>query len=100
MTRSIPSFTPDLSKAGTKTKEGDGGQFAWFSPPDAPTLRFRYAVIKEEAGVISLLPGEARFKKGLMALRWPDQKGGESTVWRVSKTRPNRIDLERVEPKA
>lgn len=69
--------------------------FTWFGPTDDDAIRFRYAVIREEAAEVSIQPGEARFKKGLKALRWPDREGGTSTTWLVAKTRPNRIDLVR-----
>ncbi len=90
-------FTLDKSKAGAKTAESEEAVFTWFSPVDAPKSRFRYAVIKEEGGVVSIQPGEGRFKKGLTALRWTAEKEGESAVWVVLKTRPNRIDLKRAE---
>ena len=95
MTQPQPGMTPDLSKSGIKSKEGEDAVFTWFSPVDAPSARFRYAVIKEEGGVVSIQPGEGRFKKGLEALRWTEAEGGKSTTWVVTKTRPNRIDLEK-----
>jgi hypothetical protein len=54
-------------------------------------------VIKEEEGILSIAPGEGRFKKGLTALRYESEDAAESTTWLVLKTRPNRIDLRKVE---
>lgn len=95
MVRTNVSITPDKSKSGMKTTEAEDARFTWFSPVDEPNTRFRYAVIKEEGGIVSIQPGEARFKKGLEAMRWEAEKGGEGTKWLVVKTRPNRIDLQR-----
>ena len=97
MTRPNFGFTPDLSKAGAQTKPAEDAKWVWFSPSDAPESRFRYAVIKEEDGILSIQPGEARFKKGLDALRWDADKGGTSSRWVVEKTKPNRIDLRRAD---
>ncbi len=83
-----PALGPDLSKS-------TDGPIAWFGPIDAPEIRFRYAVISDEGTTISILPGDARFKKGLTALRWPAKEGGEPITYLVTKTKPNRIDLER-----
>ena len=84
-----PSLGPDPKKSTADAN------FTWFGPTDAPDVRFRYAVILEEGTTVSILPGEARFKKGLQALRWSAKEGGASVTYLVSKTRPNRIDLER-----
>jgi hypothetical protein len=87
----------DRSKSGEKSREGDDVRWTWFSPVDAPRLRIRYAVIQEEGRLLSIQPGEGRFKTGLEALRWTAEKDGESTRYVVRKTRPTRIDLELVE---
>ncbi|HMS18230.1 MAG TPA: hypothetical protein PKA37_15405 [Planctomycetota bacterium] len=87
------NFRPNKSELGFKTKIADGAQFAWFSPVEEPEHRLRYAVIKEEAGVLQILPTEGRFKKGLDAWRFADEEAEEHTVWTVAKVRPNRIDL-------
>ena len=84
-------FKPHLGPDPKSSSES--GNFAWFGPVEDGGIRFRYAVIREEGAEISIQPGEARFKKGLKALRWPDREGGTSTTWMVAKTRPNRIDL-------
>jgi len=87
------TFRPDFSKAGSKENEGEGALFTWFSPPDEGGGRFRYAVIKEEDGVLSIQPDEGRFKKGLEAWRWVSEEGDGHTAWVVTKVRPNRVDL-------
>jgi hypothetical protein len=89
------NFRPDLSKAGEKGTEASDAVFTWFSPVEDPASKIRYAVIKEEDGVLSIQPGEGRFKRGLQAWRFADQDGEDHTVWVVLKTRPNRIDLEK-----
>lgn len=96
MARDDSIFKPDLSKAGSKSKEGDGANWTWFSPPGEPDHRFRYAVIKEEGGLCQILPDEARFKKGLKAWRFAGEEETDHTVWMVLKTKPNRIDLKQV----
>ncbi len=71
------------------------GSVTWFGPPDTME-RFRFSVIREEGDTISVLPGAAKFKKGLTALRWDASEGGSSTLYHVLKTMPTRIDLKRV----
>ncbi len=71
----------------------------WFGPDDSEQ-RFKFAVSKEEGDKISLVPGEQKFKKGLKARRWAEENGGESTLYKVVKVGPTRIDLEKVQPKA
>ncbi|MSR74735.1 MAG: hypothetical protein EXS14_04605 [Planctomycetes bacterium] len=88
-----PGFRPTLGP--DPSKSAADANFTWFGPTDDGSVRFRYAVITEEGTSVSILPGEARFKKGLQALRWPAKEGGEAVTYLVSKTRPNRIDLER-----
>jgi len=86
-------FAPDMRAAGEKSIEGTDAVFTWFGPEGEAFTRHRYAVIKEEAGVLSIQPGEGRFKKGLKAIRYTDEKTEDGAVYRVLKTRPNRIDL-------
>ena len=86
-------FAPDRSEAGLKTSESSDAVFTWFGPTGEPGTRFRYAVIKEEGGLLSIQPAEGRFKKGLNAIRYLDEEAKEGTTWLVLKTRPNRIDL-------
>ncbi len=83
----------DRSKSGNKSQPTETAAYAWFSPVDAPELRLRYVVIKEEGDLLSIQPGEGRFKTGLFALRWTDQREGTSRKYRVAKTKPTRIDL-------
>lgn len=90
------SFRPDFSDAGSKSAESDDATFTWFSPVDEPESKHRYAVIKEEDGVLQIQPGEGRFKKGLKAWRYAKEDTEEHTVWGVLKVRPNRIDLKQV----
>ncbi|MAE95250.1 MAG: hypothetical protein CL910_11370 [Deltaproteobacteria bacterium] len=87
------TFKPDFSDAGSKSAEGDGAQWTWFSPVDENETRMRYPIIKEEDGILSILPDEGRFKRGLMAWRYPSEEAEDHTVWLVLKVRPNRIDL-------
>ncbi len=71
--------------------------FTYFGPVGT-TQRFRFLVLKEAGDLLSILPGaEARFKTGLKALRWDQAEGGESTNYLVLKTRPNRIDLRKID---
>lgn len=93
MVKEEPFKGPDPRDAGVKGKEGPGAVFTWFGPVDEPQTRFRYAVIKEEEGVLSIEPGEGRFKKGLQAVRYTSEEATEGTRWLVVKTRHNRIDL-------
>ncbi|MAB91161.1 MAG: hypothetical protein VX913_16015 [Planctomycetota bacterium] len=86
-------FRPDLSDAGSINAEGDGATFTWFGPEDEPETRMRYAVIKEEDGLLQIQPGEGRFRKGLKAWRYATEDADAHTAWGVLKTRPNRIDL-------
>ena len=53
-------------------------------------------MIQENGDDIQLVPGTAKFKKGLTALRWDAPEGGSSTLYTVIKTTPTRIDLRRV----
>ncbi len=61
-------FGPDKGESGTKSTEGSDAVFAWFGPEGDPETRYRYAVIKDEDGILSIEPGEGRFKKGLKML--------------------------------
>lgn len=88
------TFRPDFKKSGESGVEGDDAVWTWFSPPGEDQDRFRYAVIKEEGGTLSILPDEGRFKKGLTAWRWSSEESSDHTVWVVTKVRPNRIDLQ------
>jgi len=88
------SFRPDKSHAGEKSKESQEAVWAWFSPVGEPRARHRYAVIKEEEGVLSIQPDEGRFKKGLKAVRYDSEEEQEGREYVVLKTRPNRIDLQ------
>lgn len=90
-------FGPDLSKSGVKSEKSEDAVLTWFGPVDDVHTRFEYPVIKEEEGIVSIAPGEGRFKKGLKALRYTSEDTEESTIWLVLKTRPNRIDLRQVE---
>lgn len=90
-------FIPKRGDAGVKSTEGDDAVFAWFSPVDDPETRFKYAVIKEENGIVSIEPGEGRFKKGLKAARWASNEADECTTWLVLKTKSNRIDLKQAD---
>jgi len=66
--------------------------------PVGTTQRFRFLVLKEAGDLLSVLPGsESRFKTGLKALRWKEPEGGAWTTYLVLKTRPNRIDLRRID---
>jgi len=87
------TFRPDFSDAGAKSAESTDASFVWFSPPEEPETRYRYAVIKEEGGLLQIQPGEGRFKKGLRAWRYKGEETEDHTEWVVVKTRPNRIDL-------
>lgn len=71
------------------------GSYTWFGPPDV-VERFRFSVIQENGDDIQLVPGTAKFKKGLTALRWDAPEGGSSTLYTVIKTTPTRIDLRRI----
>ena len=86
-------FRPDFRDSGVKSTESDTAQYTWFGPEGEPESRFRYAVIKEEGDLLSIQPGEARFKKGLTATRYTSQGSNEGRVYRLMKTRPTRIDL-------
>jgi hypothetical protein len=78
-------------------KHPDGeAEFTYFGPVGDPN-RFRFLVLREDGDLISILPGEGRFKKGLHAWRWEEDEGGEPTDYLVLKTRSNRIDLKRAE---
>ena len=75
----------------------DTSTFTYFGPVGT-TQRFRFVVLKEGGDLLSVLPGaEARFKVGLRALRWDAPEGGVSTTYMVLKTRPNRIDLRKLD---
>lgn len=87
------NFRPDKRELGMKSKEGGDATYTWFSPAGEPEHRLRYAVIKEEDGLLQVLPDEGRFKKGLPAWRFDSEEGGSHTVWVVTKVRPNRVDL-------
>ena len=89
------SFRPSLRDAGVKSTESDEAVFTWFGPEGESQQRFRYAVIKEEKGILSIQPGEGRFKKGLKAMRYESEDAKEGEPWLVLKTRPARIDLRR-----
>ena len=86
-------FRPDKRNSGVKSTESTDAVFTWFGPVDAPKTRFRYAVVKEEDGVLSIQPGEGRFKSGLKAVRYDSQDAEDGAEWVVVKTRPTRIDL-------
>jgi hypothetical protein len=90
------TFRPDFSDAGSKDAEGEGALFTWFGPEDESETRLRYAVIKEEGGLLQIQPGEGRFRKGLKAWRYAAEDANEHTVWGVLKARPNRIDLKQL----
>lgn len=90
------TFRPDFSDAGSKSEESSDARFTWFSPPEEPETRYRYAVIKEEGDLLQIQPAEGRFKKGLQAWRYDCEETEKYTVWAVVKTRPNRIDLKAV----
>jgi hypothetical protein len=79
-------------ETGPAPESAPSGSVTWFGPPDTDQ-RFRYGVIKEEKGVLSLQPGPIKFKKGLTCLRWDAAEGGKSTVYLVLKTTPTRVDL-------
>ena len=80
---------PDTGPAPTSAPEG---AVTWFGPPDT-AQRFRYGVLREENGVLSVQPGAVKFKAGLTCLRWTAAEGGESALYVVLKTTPSRIDL-------
>ena len=90
-------FRPDFKDAGSKSQEGDDAVWTWFSPPDEADSRHKYAVIKEEDGLLQIQPGEGRFKKGLKAVRYKSEDSKTGKTWLVLKTRPNRIDLKRAD---
>lgn len=73
----------------------DAAEFTWFSPVDEDQ-RYRFLVLREGEGTLSILPGEGRFKRGLRAWRWDAAEGGSHETYVVLKTRHNRIDLQRV----
>lgn len=76
----------------------DEAVFTWFCPPGEPDSRFRFLVVREDDRDLSILPGtDARFKTGLKAWRFDEREGGEHSVYLVTKTRHNRIDLRRVD---
>jgi hypothetical protein len=89
-------FAPDKREAGEKSVESQSAVFTWFGPPGEPGTRYRYAVIKEEGELLSIQPGEGRFKKGLTAVRYEGEEAKEGRTYLVLKTRPNRIDLQPV----
>jgi hypothetical protein len=71
--------------------------FTYFGPVGT-TQRYRFLVLKEAGDLISVLPGaDSRFKTGLKAVRWDQAEGGASTSYLVLKTRPNRIDLRKID---
>jgi len=83
-------------KSASKSPAGEA-VFTYFGPVGT-TQRFRFLVLKEAAEILSVLPGsEGRFKTGLKALRWDEPEGGTSTPYLVLKTRPNRIDLRKID---
>ncbi len=75
-----------------KKHPSDEAVFTWFGPEGVES-RFRFLVLKEEGALLSVLPGEGRFKKGLHAWRWDADEGGDPSEYVVLKTRGNRIDL-------
>ena len=83
---------PPKPESGPGPVSAPTGSVTWFGPPDT-TQRFRYGVIKEEGGVLSLQPGPIKFKSGLTCLRWDAAEGGNSTIYVVLKTTPTRVDL-------
>lgn len=87
------TFRPDFSEAGESGIESSDASFTWFSPPEEPETRYRYAVIKDEGDLLQIQPSEGRFKKGLKAWRYKGEETEKYSVWVVVKTRPNRIDL-------
>jgi hypothetical protein len=75
-------------------KDAPSGTYSYFGPPDTAE-RFKFSLIKEEGDLVSLQPGQVKFKKGLTCLRWTAEKGGESQLYVVLKTTPSRIDLKK-----
>ena len=96
MNREKSPFSPDKSDAGMTSKESEKAVFTWFGPVGEPQVRYRYAVIKEEDGILSIQPGEGRFKKGLKAVRYESEDAESGSTWLVVKVRNNRIDLQPV----
>ena len=72
--------------------------FTYFGPPNEED-RFRFLVTREQGELISVIPGEGRFKKGLIAWRWDEDEGGEPTSYITIKTTSRRIDLQRMPDK-
>lgn len=70
-------------------------EFAWFGPPYTEE-RFSFVVTREDGDTLSIVPGEGRFKRGLIAWRWEEAEGGEPTPYVTVKTTARRIDLRRV----
>jgi hypothetical protein len=82
-------------------KAAEGAPLAWFGPVDAGDQRHRFLVVREAGDDLSVVPGgEARFKTGLKAWRWPGpvQEGvkDEPTTYLVVKTTARRVDLKKV----
>ena len=88
-------FKPDMRESGVKSSESTDAVFTWFGPEGEPQIRYRYAVIKEEDGILSIQPGEGRFKKGLTAVRYTSDDAEDGVDYKVLKTRPARIDLKK-----
>lgn len=91
----MKSLRPDPSLAGAKSKTSDDARVTWFGPVGEPSVRFRYGILEEEGDLLSVLPGEGRFKKGLKAVRYGSEEAEEGELYVVLKTRPSRIDLRR-----
>ncbi len=84
-----------LVRRQEKEAPAEEAKFAYFGPPHAED-RFRFVIAKEDGDTISIVPGEGRFKRGLIAWRWEEAEGGESTPYVTEKTNARRIDLRRL----
>jgi hypothetical protein len=70
-----------------------GARFTYFGPEDSQE-RFRFLIVREAGDDVSVVPiTDARFKVGLRAWRWKEEKGGAPETYVVVKTKSNRVDL-------
>jgi hypothetical protein len=88
-------FLVKREKKADDAKAAEDANFTYFGPSGVQE-RFRFLVVREEGGEVSVAPiTDAKFKVGLDAWRWKEREGGSPETYVVVKTTASRVDLKK-----